>query len=104
MINDISLVESSSSLNMVVAPLKFNSDTMDDKDRETTYAKTFPLLAPDSGDRRLIFRILGQIKKTYLIVESENSFFMIDQHAAHERIVYDSLMKDYTNNKKMSQA
>ncbi|MDP7232424.1 MAG: DNA mismatch repair endonuclease MutL [Dehalococcoidia bacterium] len=101
-INNISLSENNNVLSTVAAPMKFNLDAIHN-DRETTNVKSLPLLAPND-DRRLIFRILGQIKKTYLIVESGNSFFLIDQHAAHERIVYDSMMKDYTNNKKMSQA
>jgi DNA mismatch repair protein MutL len=101
-INNISLSESNNVLSTVAAPMKFNLDTMH-KGRETTNVKTLPLLTPND-DRRLIFRLLGQIKKTYLIVESGNSFFLIDQHAAHERIVYDAMMKDYANNKKMSQS
>lgn len=34
------------------------------------------------------FNIIGQFKKTYIIVEKNNELVMIDQHAAHERILY----------------
>ncbi len=39
------------------------------------------------------YNIIGQIFHTYWIVEQEKSIFMIDQHAAHERILYEELMQ-----------
>ena len=63
-INNISLSENINVLSTVAAPMKFNLDAIHN-DRETTKVKSLPLLAPND-DRRLIFRILGQIKKTYL--------------------------------------
>ena len=38
-------------------------------------------------------RILGQILATYIVAEGPDGLFLIDQHAAHERIVYDRLME-----------
>ena len=37
--------------------------------------------------------IIGQLFGTYLIVEREGVVYIIDQHAAHERIIYDKLTK-----------
>ncbi len=37
------------------------------------------------------YTIIGQYKKTYLLLEHENGLFFIDQHAAHERILYEKL-------------
>ncbi|MCR8968988.1 DNA mismatch repair endonuclease MutL [Facklamia sp. 7083-14-GEN3] len=39
-------------------------------------------------------RYVGQIHGTYLIVEGPSSFYLIDQHAAQERIRYEKLMTD----------
>lgn len=38
-------------------------------------------------------KIIGQIFDTYLIVEKNGAVYIIDQHAAHERILYDKLAK-----------
>src|SRR5665648_262609 len=47
--------------------------------------------------------LLGIIFGTYLVATLENIFYMIDQHAAHERIFYENLMKQYKNNDKAVQ-
>jgi DNA mismatch repair protein MutL len=40
-------------------------------------------------------RIIGSLKDTYLLFQDGNGLLMIDQHAAHERIVYETLKKKY---------
>jgi DNA mismatch repair protein MutL len=48
--------------------------------------------------------ILGQVFNTYLLVESENGLFLIDQHAAHERVIYERLKKELNSRKVNSQS
>lgn len=36
------------------------------------------------------YLIIGQLYKTYILIEKEDGLFLIDQHAAHERILYES--------------
>ncbi|SDY89738.1 DNA mismatch repair endonuclease MutL [Tindallia californiensis] len=43
------------------------------------------------------YHFIGQIFNTYLILESSDSIYYIDQHAAHERIVYESMLQAYLN-------
>ena len=38
-------------------------------------------------------RILGALFDTYILVEYENHLLMIDQHAVHERLLFDDMMK-----------
>ncbi len=38
-------------------------------------------------------RIIGQIFETYWLVEFDNKLFIIDQHAAHEKVLYERMMK-----------
>lgn len=35
---------------------------------------------------------IGQVDKTFIIAQSEDTLYLIDQHAAHERILYDKLV------------
>ena len=44
-------------------------------------------------DNRSRFRIIGQVFETYWLIEFEDSLLMIDQHAAHEKVNYERLMK-----------
>ena len=44
-------------------------------------------------------RLIGQVFQTYLLLEHKNRFIIIDQHAAHERIIYEQLHDQYLANK-----
>ncbi|MBM7613843.1 DNA mismatch repair endonuclease MutL [Alkaliphilus hydrothermalis] len=48
-------------------------------------------------------KIIGQLFNTYIILEKDSSMYLIDQHAAHERLVYNRLMKEYLEEKIVSQ-
>jgi len=39
------------------------------------------------------YSIVGQFKKTYIIIEQEHELIMVDQHGAHERIIYERLLQ-----------
>lgn len=48
-------------------------------------------------------KIIGQVFDTYWIVEFEDKMYMIDQHAAHEKVLYERIMAKYKENKADSQ-
>ncbi|MCD7921634.1 MAG: DNA mismatch repair endonuclease MutL [Clostridiales bacterium] len=48
-------------------------------------------------------RIIGQLFGTYWLVEYEERFYMIDQHAAHEKILFEKMMKRYREKEFTSQ-
>lgn len=43
------------------------------------------------------YRLVGQLLKTYLLVEKEDAFLLVDQHAAHERVIYEQLTSHFEN-------
>lgn len=50
------------------------------------------------------YKFIGIAFKTYIIIEIENEMYIIDQHAAHERIMYEKVKKNYyTDGNKDSQ-
>lgn len=40
---------------------------------------------------------IGQVDKTFIIAQSEDTLYLIDQHAAHERILYDKFVNAHNN-------
>ena len=50
------------------------------------------------------FKIVGTVFDTYIIIEKEDKVYFIDQHAAHERQLYDKIMASVESNKVMSQS
>lgn len=55
-------------------------------------------------ENRSRFRIIGQVFETYWLIEFENKLLMIDQHAAHEKVNYERLMKQFHEKSVVSQA
>jgi DNA mismatch repair protein MutL len=45
-------------------------------------------------ERKTPFRILGQVQATYILCEGTEGLILIDQHAAHERLLYEKYKKD----------
>lgn len=52
-----------------------------------------PPQAPESPFRYTSLRPMGQLDSTYIIAEGEDGLYLIDQHAAHERILYEDFKK-----------
>lgn len=58
------------------------------------------LLTPES---RILHRIIGQVFETYWLVEFDDKLYIIDQHAAHEKVLYERIMKEFENREITSQ-
>ncbi len=49
------------------------------------------------GDRLPLLRLIGQLAQTYLLAEGPDGLYLIDQHAAHERVMYEAFMARHSN-------
>jgi len=49
------------------------------------------------------YKIVGQIFNTYIVLEKDQSMYLIDQHAAHERLLYNKFLEEIKSEKVASQ-
>lgn len=67
------------------------------------FENTLSKPANDDNDIRIFDgKIIGQIFDTYLLCERDNLVYLIDQHAAHERILYDEILNRFSVEHKQS--
>ncbi len=53
--------------------------------------------------KRENIRIIGQLFDTYWLTQAEDKLFIIDQHAAHEKVLYERMMKRFADRELTSQ-
>ena len=53
----------------------------------------------ENGERRHlpVLRVLGQMASTYVVAEGPDGMYLIDQHTAHERVLFERIKTRTTN-------
>lgn len=54
-------------------------------------------------EKRVYYQIIGQVFDTYWLIQHEDKLLIIDQHAAHEKVKYERLIKQYREKTIVSQ-
>lgn len=66
----------------------FKNEVSEEKSRQGTFFQDENILDYTQ------FQIIGVALRTYIIVTHKDSIYMIDQHAAHERVLYEKFLKE----------
>ena len=87
-------------------PEKDNSTVIEHQKQELPEVKSEPVVKPEqmslpvdllSKDNRKEFTLIGQLFATYWLIEMEEQLFIIDQHAAHEKVLFERTMEKLRN-------
>ena len=112
--DDLQLIEKDVPINKRGGPFFFDNDNeqylnqIKSGKKENVFAtvKERPVVTEEkflSADVESEMKILGTIFNTYITVEYDDSIYFLDQHAGHERILYDKLVSAINDNKSHSQ-
>ena len=78
-------------------PISLEKSSFKIKEPEIAYEKAhLPDFTPS-------FRIIGQLWGSYIICETEEELILIDQHAAHERLIYEKIKQLYEEDRPQTQ-
>ncbi|MCF0129703.1 MAG: DNA mismatch repair endonuclease MutL [Pseudobutyrivibrio sp.] len=69
----------------------------------TSEKETFQQLSFLSEEAKKSHKIIGQVFNTYWIIEYDKAMYVIDQHAAHEKVLFERTMKRLKNDDMTSQ-
>ena len=76
------------------------SDSVKDARQETLFGEG---ILSDADKIQKEIKIIGQVFSTYWILQYEDKMYLVDQHAAHEKVLYERLMKKLAQKSPMTQ-
>jgi DNA mismatch repair protein MutL len=85
-------IPAESATQIVQPEVPWQSDTRPLEKTSETGATVQSLQNPLSSEYLPVLRLVGQVAATYLIAEGPDGLYLIDQHAAHERVLFEQMM------------
>ena len=78
------------------APIIENQDDKKEEQKAVDIIKdNVSMFETEEEFKKPIYKFIGIVFKTYIILEIENEMYILDQHAAHERIMYEKVKENY---------
>ena len=74
------------------------SEKLPSAEQENLFSPSF---FSEEGERE--FRLIGQVFQTYWLIEFQKELFIMDQHAAHEKVNFEKMRKNYLEKPGISQ-
>lgn len=85
----------------------YRDNSVELQESKNSYKNTvLPVVTPAPGLEQPFFQemhLIGQAQGTYIIAEKEETIYIIDQHAAHERVRYEEIIKSLQQKKFFAQ-
>ena len=79
-------------------PIMTNTESIEEKSQNTAVdlIKDNVSVFEDIEEyKKPVYKFIGIVFNTYIIIEMDKEMYIIDQHAAHERIMYEKVKKNY---------
>ena len=74
------------------------SENLPSAEQESLFSPSF---FSEEGEKE--FRLIGQVFQTYWLIEFQKELFIMDQHAAHEKVNFEKMRKNYLEKPGISQ-
>lgn len=82
----------------VTSELSFATNNLAANEEEQQDGTSIEEKITRENKRQVEYKYIGILLRTYIIIEVNNELFLVDQHAAHERILYEQIKANYKKN------
>ncbi len=76
-------------------PIQENKEEKEEQDTIDIVKDNISMFEDVGELQKPVYKFIGIVFKTYIILEISNEMYILDQHAAHERIMYEKVKKNY---------